>query len=171
MDASKQEQLIAEYNANVELWKHDDNLRQKRNGNFLNVNTILFVGLGAISSLENVINSFVPLVIFISIFGILICVVWNSVQVRNAEYVRFSRYQLRQIEAELNHMTTFTNIFQAFYKYRAIKYQKIDEQFEINSQAKKRSTLSEGNLPKVIGILWGLILSITSVIAISIEYS
>ena len=47
----EEKRLLEEYNVNVEMWKHDDMIRQTRTGNFLNVNTILLVALSAMFSI------------------------------------------------------------------------------------------------------------------------
>jgi len=112
----EQSRFLAEYQANVDLWKHDDTLRQQRSGNFLSVNTALVAALGVVVSLEPPIEYIGGIGLLFAVFGILLCVMWHLVQVRNAEYVRFRRFQLRFIESKLTGLSTFQNIFRAFYE-------------------------------------------------------
>ena len=42
MSNAEVEILLAEYKVNVDLWQHDDDLRQKRAATFLTVNLFLF---------------------------------------------------------------------------------------------------------------------------------
>ena len=156
MDEQEQTKLLVEYQANVELWKHDDMLRQQRNSNFLAVNTILLVGLGAVIGLKPPLQYLGAIDILFSIFGLFLCVIWNKVQVRNSEYVRFRRFQLQHIESKLHNVDTFTNTYKAFYNNEDIDYGKNIEPFKLSSKAKKRSTLSEGLLPILLGWLWGV---------------
>jgi len=50
MNDHLRQNLLEEYQANVEMWKHDDNVRQQRARNFLTVNTLLILGLAGIVS-------------------------------------------------------------------------------------------------------------------------
>ena len=156
MNNQKDDKLIAEYNANVELWKHDDSLRQHRQSNFLTVNTILLVGLGAVIGLKPPIQNLAIVSLVFSIFGLFLSAIWHKVQVRNAEYVRFRRLQLLHIESKLGSMDTFTNTYRAFYKNKDIDFGGDVDQFVLSNQAKRRSTLSEGRLPILLGVFWGV---------------
>src|SRR3990172_6983783 len=91
----EQSRFLAEYLANVELWKHDDTLRQQRTGNFLSVNTALVAALAVVASLKPPVQYIGSIGLLFAAFGILLCVIWHVVQVRNAEYIRFRRFQLR----------------------------------------------------------------------------
>jgi len=98
MKDEKFEQLIQEYQANVELWKHDDNLRQQRNSTFLSMNTIMLVALGTFLNIAPNITNAAISGFLISLFGLPICFMWNTVQERNSEYIRFRRFMLRSLE-------------------------------------------------------------------------
>jgi hypothetical protein len=67
-DELEQARLLAEYQANVDLWKHDDTLRQERVGNFLNVNAALLAAVGVAAGLK-------PPLKYIGGVGLL-CAVW-----------------------------------------------------------------------------------------------
>lgn len=152
-----QEQLLAEYHANVELWKHDDSLRQDRQRNFLTVTTVLLATLAALAGLRVPVVYAAGIASFFALYGILICRVWHAVQIRNAEYVRFRRFQLWSIEARLPDLTTFTNTYAAFYENKDVSFAGLNDRFALHSQARNRSTLNEGKLPLLVGLLWAAI--------------
>ncbi len=154
MNNQKESILIAEYQANVELWKHDDSLRQQRQSNFLTVNTILVVGLGALTGFKPPLLNLGIVVFLFSIFGFLMSMIWYQVQVRSSEYVRFRRFQLHHIESKLADADTFTNTFHVFYNHKQIVFGDDTPPFLLSDQAKRRSTLSEGKLPVFLGSFW-----------------
>ncbi len=149
--------LLAEYEANVALWQHDDSLRQQRSGTFLTVNTVLLTALGALTALQAPLRYVGVLALVFSVFGMIVCRVWHVVQLRNAEYIRFRRYQLRSIEARLPELTTFTNTYDAFYKGAEVKFPATGDSFRVEMKAQRRSTLSEGLLPVLIGVFWSIV--------------
>ena len=153
----KRDELLAEYEANVALWQHDDSLRQQRNGTFLTVNTVLLTALAAVTALQAPIPYVGAIALVFSVFGVIVCRVWHVVQLRNAEYVRFRRYQLRSIEARLPGLTTFRNTYDAFYQGAEVKFPETGESFRVSTTAQRRSTLSEGLLPVLIGVFWSII--------------
>lgn len=153
-DDVTQEALLVEYQSNVALWRHDDQLRQQRNSNFLTVSALLIAALGAIVGLKAPLSYVGIIAMMFAAFGILICRVWYSIQARNAEYVRFRRFQLRSIEARLPDLSTFRNTFDAFYRSSEVDFSDIGESFRIKGNARKPSTLTEGSLPLLIAGLW-----------------
>ena len=164
-EPDNQAKLIVEYQANVELWKHDDNLRQQRQTNFLNVNTIMLVGIAAVVGFKPELIEFGITLSIFSCFGLLIAVIWYRVQVRSAEYIRFRRHQLVHIEKQLEVLSTFTNTYRAFYPpYQQVLFDGNAALFEISEKAKSRSTLSEGRLPILLGWFW----TISGLVAIAL---
>jgi hypothetical protein len=168
MEHQCEAKLIAEYQANIELWKHDDTLRQQRQSNFLTLNTILFVGLGAVAGFKPSIIHLGIIMFFFSLFGLLLSIIWHKVQVRNAEYVRFRRFQLQHIESKLGNIDTFTNTYNAFYNFKNVDFGEKISTFILTEQAKHRSTLSEGKLPTLIGGFWS-VSAMASIILIVIK--
>jgi len=150
--------LVGEYQANLTLWQHDDNLRQQRYGTFLNINSLLLVVLGGLVSLAPPIGNAALVTILISLFGVPVCLMWHSIQIRNAEYIRFRRYQLRAIEAQLKPMSTFQNQWKAMNEFEVIQFPDINEEFEVKPQARRSSTMIEGRLPLVLAIFWAVVL-------------
>lgn len=150
----EQSRALAEYEANVDLWRHDDSLRQQRAGNFLSVNTALVAALGVVVSLKPPVQYIGIIGLMFAAFGLLLCWVWHVVQVRNAEWVRFRRFQLRAIELKLPGLSTFQNVYAAFYERKSIDFQAPIGEFVLRPVARKPSTVSEGQLPWLIAGFW-----------------
>lgn len=153
-------QLMLEYQMNVALWQHDDNLRQQRNGIFLNMNSLLLVALGALITLKPSLQAAAFNAVLLALFGLPICIIWYLVQRRNAEYIKFRRYQLRSIEAQLGHLTTFTNQWIGLYENKPVTFNGIEDKFEISTRLKSTTTVLEGNLPLITAIFWLLALTL-----------
>ena len=151
----RKESLLAEYEANVELWKHDDSMREQRSGNFLTVNSILLATLAAVLVLKASFLYLGIIAILFSVFGVVLCRVWHHVLARNADYNKFRRIQLCSIEKQLPGLTTFANIFSAFNKGAEIEFPILKERFEVAE--KNSSTMTEGRLPLLIGCFWALV--------------
>lgn len=173
MDEQTTKILLSEYQANLELWKHDDNLRQQRYGTFLSINSLLLVALGGLITLSTSVITASSVAILISLFGFPTCLMWHWVQARNAEYIRFRRYQLRSIESILHPMSTFTNQWKALNQFETIRFEKIKDAFTIKKQAKASSTIIEGKLPIILAVFWsvvffGSVLIITLILLLNI---
>ena len=164
MDDQQTQVLLSEYQANLELWKHDDNLRQQRYGTFLNINSLLLVALGGLVTLSPSVLNATVVAVLISLFGFPVCLMWGRVQARNAEYIRFRRYQLRSIEKMLKPMSTFTNQWNALNKFETVHFKNIKDEFTIKHEAKASSTVIEGRLPSVIAVFWLIVFVASSVI-------
>jgi hypothetical protein len=148
----EEKRLLEEYLVNVEMWRHDDVIRQWRTGNFLNVNTILLVALSAMFSIGHSVIGVAVSGILFSFFGVAVCWVWNTILARNYAYVLFRRYQLRSIESRLPSLTTFANVYKAFYKSEELSFVGLKEEFYVGGNAKTSSTKFENRLPQ---IFWG----------------
>lgn len=149
--------LLEEYRANIELWKHDDTLRQSRTGNFLQVNGILIATFcGLVSIAPALVNLAIPSLL-LPTFGILISLCWHSVLSRNSDYIRFRRFQLRAIEACFPRMTTFKNTYNALYKYEPVSFECTDELFSVSRSRQRASTVTEGILPIAMLAFWLLV--------------
>lgn len=161
--------LLEEYRANVELWKHDDNLRQQRDTKFLTVNTILLVALGVIFQQGSThFNSWIIGLAF-SVIGCATCSAWSIVLARNADYIRFRRFQLRSIESQLRPMSTFENMYRGFSEHEPVSFPGIDDKFKITLLGQLNSTWTENILPKVVFAFWVLILVVSAYMSLSIR--
>ncbi len=161
MDNRQEKLLLEEYRLNVELMIHDDKLRQQRISNFLTANSLLAVALGAF--LGNPIGlkgfSIEMGMILLSLFGLGLSLLWHFIQVRNSEYIRFRRFQLRSLEAKLGHLTTFTRIHMGLSQHKLIAFEGIEEPFSIGRPGKISSTYREGSLPFIMIGFWAVVLT------------
>jgi hypothetical protein len=157
MDESEERCLLEEYRANIDLWMHDDTLRQQRTGNFLTVNSILLVALSGLISIRPSLSSLSVSSLLLSIFGFSISFIWYSVMTRNSEYIRLRRFQLLSIESCFPPMTTFSNTYRALYRHQPVTFKCSDEVFNVANRAKRRSTATENLLPLLVGGFWGFI--------------
>jgi hypothetical protein len=134
--------LLTEYKANVDLWKHDDDLRQKRTTTFITLNVLLYGIASFTIEKSQVIGSWtVNATVGTAILGLLTCVVWIIVHVRNARYIRFRRDQLVFIEKKLGGVIdTFTRQRDAVSRGRVL--------------GKLSSTNVEYMLPLALVALW-----------------
>lgn len=152
---SDQERLLKEYEVNVQLWFHADMLRQKRVQNFLTINAGLLAVLGAALAFKPRVELFTFVAVTYSWFGIIICLVWKRTSARNNEYVRIHRYQLRQIEKKLPGLSTFENIWNSLYEFKAIDFGNSIGTFVAKSRLIiSRSKMTESSLPTLVLLFW-----------------
>jgi hypothetical protein len=149
--------LLAEYQANVTLWQHDDMLRQQRTATFLAINTVLLTALAAMTALKVPLLYFGITVSVLSPFGMAICGVWHAVHRRNREFMRFRRLQLASIEARLPGLTTFAHTLEAFERGGRVTFAATGARFEVEKRARTGSAATEEWLPVLLGGLWLLV--------------
>ena len=151
---SEQKALLAEYQANVTLWQHDDMLRQQRTAAFLAINAALLTAVAAMTALKAPLLYFGITVSVLSLFGILTCFVWKAVHRRNREFMRFRRLQLASIEARLPGLTTFRHTHEAFDRGGSITFPATGVTFAVVEGARTGSAATEERLPVLLGFLW-----------------
>jgi hypothetical protein len=153
--------LLAEYAANVELWKHDDSLRQQRTGNFLTINTALISVLALVVGWkpEPAYLTFISLAI--SFLGLSMCSTWRTVLVRNSEYIRLRRYLLSEIESKLSGINSFQRTYIAMNLFKPTEFSPPLGTFKISRFARGSSTKAENSLPVAVGLVWLFVLALT----------
>ena len=156
-DEQRISNLISEYQANIALWQHDDNLRQQRSGTLLSMNTFLLVALGTLITIKPSLDNSAVVAILVSVFGFPICIMWHRILVRNGEYIRFRRFQMRSIEGQLQNVTTVTNQWNALDKHKTITWPGIEDSFRVKQAAKRSSTSIEVRLPLILAGFWTLV--------------
>lgn len=113
----KETELLKEYEINLEMWRHYDNLRQEKNRTFLTVNTILVAAMGFAlkDQLVGPVQKVVALlVVLVSVLGILACVLWFLLLSRNSAYVKFHRDRIKALEPKVSpQFATFTKQHEA----------------------------------------------------------
>lgn len=168
-DAGHRDQLLLEeYRATVDLSKHDDALRQQRVGNFLTVNTVLLAvaGLGLSTEPPDAIAT--AMVGAFSAFGVAVAVVWASVQWRNSEYIRLRRMQLRYLERELGVVTGFTRVHEALNAHETVDFGPGVGRFQVRRWGRSSSTRAENALPALVLVFW-VVVCVALEIAIALD--
>src|ERR1043165_1671924 len=116
--------LLAEYKANVDLWQHDDDLRQKRTAAFLTVNLFLFGIIAFVIKETTLVGEWTVVAsVCAGLFGILTCAIWFIVQKRSEQYLRFRRRQLVEIEGKLGTADTFTKQYSALALGKEVEFE------------------------------------------------
>src|SRR5215218_5586730 len=105
-----------EYELNLEMWRHYDNLRQEKSKTFLTAQTILIAVSGFVFQSQGLQS---PLILAVSLLGFGSSVLWFLLLVRNAGYIRFHQERVRELEKKLEadagmHFTTFSEKWPAF---------------------------------------------------------
>jgi hypothetical protein len=95
--------LRDEFIANLDLWKHEEGLRQQRNTVLLGANAFLAVAVSAMISVGPPRGVAVGIGLVLALFGLAICWVWHSLQHRHVVYADFRRKQLRELAANLGY--------------------------------------------------------------------
>jgi hypothetical protein len=131
-----------EYELNLEMWRHYDNLRQEKSKMFLTAQTILIAVSGFV---------FKSQVIFLatSLLGLGSSVLWLLLLVRSAGYIRFHQERVRELEKKLQadagmHFTTFSKKWRAFDS-------KLWPKSSSNTKESSNTTEKNRRLVKVIG--------------------
>jgi hypothetical protein len=97
--------LRDELHLNLDLWKHEEGLRQQRNTVLLGTNAFLAVAASAVISARPPLGIAVAIGLVLAGFGLLICWIWHRLQQRHVVYADFRRKQLRELAAELGYET------------------------------------------------------------------
>jgi hypothetical protein len=157
-DEQKISNLRAEYEANIQLWMYEATFRQQRSQMFLTMNTILLVALGTLITISPSILNTAIITLLISIFGLLGCVMWHRILLKNGEYMRFRRFQLRSLEVKLQNVTTFGNQWKTLNKYETLSVPELEDKFEIDPSAKHSAITVENKLPLILTVFWAVVL-------------
>ena len=164
----RRELLLEEYRITVDLSKHDDTLRQQRIANFLTVNTVLVAVVGVGLSTEPADAVAIVLLAVIAAFGVAVASVWAIVQLRNTEYIRLRRHQLRQLEAELGVVSTFTVAHKVLNEHERHDFGADVGPWEVGRFGRGSSTTFENALPVIVLLFW-LVAGVALEIAITMD--
>ena len=148
--------LTTEYQANIDLWIYEVTFRQERSQAFLAVNTVLLVALGALTQFSPSLAATTIAAIPISLFGVLACLMWYLILIRNSAYLAFRLYQLRAVEGKLPGMTTIANQWKAMTCYKTLHTEGLGS-FAIPPAARRSSLRMENQLPLILAGLWVLV--------------
>lgn len=92
-----------ELHLNLDLWKHEEGVRQQRNTVLLGTNVFLAVAAGAVVSAEPPLGAAFAVGLVLAAFGLLVCSIWRRLQRRHVVYAEFRRCQIRELAAQLGY--------------------------------------------------------------------
>jgi hypothetical protein len=156
-DEQKISNLRAEYQANIQLWIYEATFREQRSQMFLNINTILLVALGTLTTFSPTHLNTALIALLTSLFAFPTCVMWRQILLKNGEYMKFRRFQLRTLEVKLQNVTTFGNSWKALNEYEELKVSELEKPFQISKSAKYSAIAVENNLPLILTIFWAIV--------------
>jgi hypothetical protein len=145
-----------EYKANVDLWQHDDDLRQKRTTTFLAVNLALFGIVAFVIKESSLVGEWTTIASASAVMlGILMCSVWFLVQARSEQYLRFRRKQLIEIESKLGTSDTFKKQYEAISLGQPVTFAHSNEgPFITPKITRVSSSKLESLLPLAMILVW-----------------
>lgn len=92
-----------ELRLNLDLWKHEEGLRQQRNTVLLGTNAFLAVAASALIGARPPIGIGLVIGLVLAVFGLVICWIWHRLQQRHVVYADFRRKQIRELAAQLGY--------------------------------------------------------------------
>lgn len=159
---------LDEYRVNIDLWKHDDTLRQSRNQTFLTANSAALVAAGLVISASDKLVVQAAAAVAAAVFGFGVCRVWRTVQARHNAYITFHRLNLVALERATG-FSTFTDQQRAFHEGATVEFASGLEKFTVEGAATRSSSKAEARLPLVFLVLWavaGLVGAVVGVLQI-----
>ena len=163
MDSNEQKIAIAdaathdtyvemEYNANLSIFFHADSIRQSRMNGFLSMNAFLLAGVGLASN-GNMGEASQILVLIVCLVGLIVSRAMKLSQSRNDEFLKFRRYQLRDLEAKMKGVMTFSNSKQAFDEGEFV-FPNSNEKYVSNTRQRYNSGQIDRFVMDVISAVW-----------------
>jgi hypothetical protein len=144
---------LEEYRTNIELWKHDDVLRQGRNQTFLAANSAALVASGLIISASSDLIVQGLTAVSGAAFGCALCDAWMTAQARHNAYIRFHRLKLVALEEEIG-FSIFLHQERAFHELKSVSFGPGVEEFSLRGREKRSSSNAEARLPLMVLVLW-----------------
>ncbi len=106
--AAQEKGAYHEYELNLEMWRHYDNLRQEKSKTFLTAQTILIAVSGFVFKSQDPNSALQVIILAISLLGLGSSLLWLLLLIRNAGYIQFHRERVKALEADAGiHFTTF----------------------------------------------------------------
>jgi hypothetical protein len=156
---TKRENLKDELSLNIDLWKHEENLRQQRNTVLLGSNALLAVAAGAVIGAELPLSTVLPVGLVLALFGIGICRLWSRIQRRHVEYADFRRKQIREIAKALDYssMENHWRGLRTNPEAEPVPFPLTGETFEPDSSAQSAIAM-ESRLPAAVAGFWAVVI-------------
>jgi hypothetical protein len=150
--------LREEFDANIDLWKHEEGMRQKRSTVMLNANAFLAVGASAMISFRPSPEAAFLVGLVLSGFGLATCWIWLTLLQRHKLYATFRLKQIRELAARIGY-ESWENQWTGLRTNppndtpEVVVFWKTDERFEPAVGSRGANTV-ETFLPKAIAYLW-----------------
>ena len=144
-----------EYNANLSIFFHADRIRQSRMNGFLSMNAFLLAAIGFLSSGDES-QMAAPLVCVVSLVGVVLSRAIKISHVRNDLFLKYRRFQLRDLEARMGNVSTFSNSKQAFGTGR-FEFPNSQEIFETSQLGRYNSGQIDRFVMDTFSVVWLLI--------------
>ncbi len=144
----------ADFDANLDLWKHEENVRLQRNTVLLSANALLAVGVSALISISPPVKVAALSGLTLALVGFVSCWTWIQLHDRHLEYARFRRAQLRQLAANLGY-ESWENQWDALGKdgRGSIRFSTTGDEFQPRPNP-TGAIRAEGRLPRLFIVLW-----------------
>jgi hypothetical protein len=148
------DETIGEYQLNVDLWKHDDAMRQAHNQTFLATNSAALVAAGLVIAASHSLAVQAGAAVVAAVFGFAVCGSWQTVQIRHNAYIRFHRIKLLSLEPATSY-TTFQEQQRAFHDADLVSLAgSAGQTFELDDHELASSSSAEALLPTLLLRLW-----------------
>lgn len=157
-DGLREEQ---ELRLNLDLWKHEEGLRQQRNTVLLGANAFLAVGASALISASPPKETAFAIGLVIALFGLLICWIWHHLQQRHVAYADFRRKQLRELAKKLgyesweNHWRALRIPSETVPPPEPVEFPETADRFELRG-SQQSAIKVESYLPGAVAAVWAI---------------
>jgi hypothetical protein len=149
--------LREEFSFNIDLWKHEEGMRQQRTTVLLGANAFLAVGTSAMISFRPPPETALLVGLVLSGFGLITCWIWLTLLNRHILYARFRLMQIRDLAARIGYESWENQWFglRTFPGPKAVVFEATGDRFDASKKKKSRGANTvETYLPKAIGALW-----------------
>jgi len=158
MELGEEGRLKAEFDANLDLWKHEEGVRLQRNTVLLSLNAFLAIGVSAMITVGPPVLAAVGITVVLALFGRASCWIWEGLQIRHVLYAEFRRKQLRELAARLGY-ESWENQWTGLRTDpppEKVPFTQTDDSF--NPPLWTRSAVEvESYLPVVVGLFWTVV--------------
>jgi len=153
-DASR---LREEFRLNIDLWKHEEGMRQQRNTVLLGANAFLAVGASAMISFRPPPETALLVGLALAGFGLITCWIWYTLLERHIAYAKFRLMQIRDLAARIGYESWENQwIGLRTYPYpepERVNFATTGACYEPSSGSRGANTV-ESYLPRAIAGLW-----------------
>jgi hypothetical protein len=143
---------LDEYKLNVDLWKHDDTLRESHNQTFIGATSAALVAAGLVISASDNLVVQGGAAMVAALLGSSLAWVWNRTQQRHNAYIAFHREMLVALEPAA--YSTFRLQTAAFQKPWETVRLPNGRRFSLAEKARRSASDAEALVPRFVGIFW-----------------